>query len=80
MIRPTTAEELLKLMEEYEQNQAAELNEGPPPATYETLSKGEKNAVFYITEDLDVSQDEAVKAVAALGEDDANNIGKLNLC
>ena len=77
MIRPTTAEEVLKLMEEYEQSQTAELDGGSPPVTYETLSKSEKDAVFYITGELDVCRDDAVKAVAALGEDDANNTGQL---
>ena len=76
MIRPTTAEELLMLMEEYEQNQA-KLDGGSLPVTYETLSKSEQDAVFYITAELDVCRDDAVKAVAALGEDDANNTGQL---
>ena len=74
MIHPTTSEELLKILEDYElsnqDNQQVEV------ITYEKMSREERDITDYIVGELDdISHEDAVKAVAEIGIAEASDLG-----
>ena len=75
MIHPTTSDELLKILEDYELSNQD--NQQVEAITYEKMSREERDIADYIVGEFDdISPEYAVKVVAEIGIAEASNLGK----
>ena len=78
MIRPTTAEEVRQVLDDYEKMIADQGGQQVEVVTYDKMSRRERDTVDYIVGELySISQDDAVQIVVELGINEARKLGNI---
>ena len=76
MIRPTTAEEVRQVLDDYEKMIADQGNQQVEVVTYDKMSRRERDTVDYIVGELySISQEDAVQIVVERGINEARELG-----
>ena len=76
MIHPTTPEQLLTMITDYERVHAANANPTEKVMGYDNLAATQQDIVDNIVNELETSVEIALKALDDLGDNDARNLGQ----